>query len=68
MSEPKQAATYIYCKFNVCTSSSFPSTPSESEGHHMGTETKRHKKCFTGHWGRVENPVTVNACGTRSGN
>ena len=29
---------------SVYTSSSFPSTPSESEGHHVGTETKRHKK------------------------
>ena len=52
VSEPKQAATYIYCKFNVCTSSSFPSTPSESEGHHVGTETKQHKKCFTGSLGK----------------
>ena len=27
-------------------------TPSESEGHHVGTETKRHKKCFTGALGK----------------
>ena len=34
------------------TSSSFPSTPSKSKGHYVGTETKRREKCFTGALGR----------------
>ena len=34
------------------TSSSFPSTPSKSEGHYVGTETKRREKCFTRALGR----------------
>ena len=55
MSEPgvcEASGHLIYCKFNICTSSSFPSTPSKSQGHHVGTETKRHKKCFTGELGK----------------
>ena len=42
----------VWRRWILCTSSSFPSTPSKSEGHYVGTETKRREKCFTRALGR----------------